>query len=327
MGLRPVDRARCCLDGRDISHATTRDRLRAGIGYVPEDRQEDGLVGDFSVADNLILDVYDRPPYASGIALNLDAIQEIGRQPGRRSTTCGPRRCETPAGHAVRRQPAEGRSWPARWAGTSSCCWPASRPAAWTSARSSSCTSGSSPSGTRAWPCCIVSSELDEIYALADRIAVMYEGQIVGFWPPTVPVEELGLLMAGAGARSEARAATAAPRPTSGPAQDERGPGRLRPPTRGQRREPGDESAGSHHERGASRPAAADRPGGGASDRPRSARPWTSPGQPGRRGRQARRATPGSRSGGPSWSSRSSRATRSSSRSWPSSWPSWSAAC
>jgi energy-coupling factor transporter ATP-binding protein EcfA2 len=45
----------------------------------------------------------------------------------------------------------------------------------------------------------IVSSELDEIYALADRIAVMYEGKITGFRPPTVPVEELGLLMAGVG--------------------------------------------------------------------------------------------------------------------------------
>ncbi len=44
----------------------------------------------------------------------------------------------------------------------------------------------------------IVSSELDEIYALADRIAVMYEGKITGFRPPTVPVAELGLLMAGA---------------------------------------------------------------------------------------------------------------------------------
>ena len=43
----------------------------------------------------------------------------------------------------------------------------------------------------------IVSSELDEIYALADRIAVMYEGQIVAFCPPTIPEQELGLLMAG----------------------------------------------------------------------------------------------------------------------------------
>jgi simple sugar transport system ATP-binding protein len=44
----------------------------------------------------------------------------------------------------------------------------------------------------------IVSSELDEIYALADRIAVMYEGRITGFRPPTASAEELGLLMAGA---------------------------------------------------------------------------------------------------------------------------------
>ena len=43
----------------------------------------------------------------------------------------------------------------------------------------------------------IVSAELDEIYALADRIAVMYEGRITGFRPPTVPAEELGRLMAG----------------------------------------------------------------------------------------------------------------------------------
>jgi ABC-type sugar transport system ATPase subunit len=43
----------------------------------------------------------------------------------------------------------------------------------------------------------IVSSELDEIYALADRIAVMYEGKITGFRDPSVPAAELGRLMAG----------------------------------------------------------------------------------------------------------------------------------
>jgi simple sugar transport system ATP-binding protein len=71
----------------------------------------------------------------------------------------------------------------------------------------------------------LVSSELDEIYALADRIAVMYEGKITGFRPPDVPVEELGLLMAGgAGAQaaeappsSAAPAASAAPPPPAAP--------------------------------------------------------------------------------------------------------------
>jgi len=75
MGLRP-SAGSVVLDGTDISEASTRDRLRAGIGFIPEDRQEDGLVGAFSVADNLILDVYDRPPYASGIVLNREAIHQ-----------------------------------------------------------------------------------------------------------------------------------------------------------------------------------------------------------------------------------------------------------
>src|SRR6202043_2137962 len=56
----------------------------------------------------------------------------------------------------------------------------------------------------------IISSELDEIYALADRIAVMYEGRITGIPPPTVPVEELGLLMAGAGGAGGVSAGTPA---------------------------------------------------------------------------------------------------------------------
>ena len=55
----------------------------------------------------------------------------------------------------------------------------------------------------------IVSAELDEIYALADRIAVMYEGKITGFRPPTVPAEELGRLMAGGSDAGLARAAGA----------------------------------------------------------------------------------------------------------------------
>jgi simple sugar transport system ATP-binding protein len=90
MGLRPSTGS-VLLNGTDLSHAPTRARLHAGIGYVPEDRSEDGLVADFSVADNLILDLYDQPPYASGIALNLDAIRESAVL------------------DAVRRQPAEGR--------------------------------------------------------------------------------------------------------------------------------------------------------------------------------------------------------------------------
>ena len=69
----------------------------------------------------------------------------------------------------------------------------------------------------------IVSSELDEIYALADRIAVMYEGKITGFRDPDVPAAELGRLMAG-GADSRRRAtAPTLPRRTAALRRCERG--------------------------------------------------------------------------------------------------------
>src|SRR6266536_1726941 len=58
IGLRPAAAGSVLVDGRDISHEAPRERLRAGIGYIPEDRQEDGLGGDFSGAHDLVLDVY-----------------------------------------------------------------------------------------------------------------------------------------------------------------------------------------------------------------------------------------------------------------------------
>ena len=64
----------------------------------------------------------------------------------------------------------------------------------------------------------IVSAELDEIYALADRIAVMYEGRITGFRPPTVPPEELGLLMAGGSGEVPAATGVSGPEPDQGDA-------------------------------------------------------------------------------------------------------------
>ncbi len=64
----------------------------------------------------------------------------------------------------------------------------------------------------------IVSSELDEIYALADRIAVMYEGKITGFRDPDVAAAELGRLMAG-GADVEAAPQAASPPAEPQPAE------------------------------------------------------------------------------------------------------------
>jgi general nucleoside transport system ATP-binding protein len=196
MGLRPaVGVVR--LDGKDISHASPRDRLRAGIGYIPEDRQQDGIVKDFSVADNLVLDTYDRPPYASGIAMDLGRIREQARTLVQefdvRTSSI-----ETPVGtlsggnqqkvilarEVGRRVRLLIASQPTRGLDVGSIEFVHRRIVA------------ERDQGTAV---IIISSELDEIYALSDRIAVMYEGKITGFRPPTVPVAELGLLMAGGG--------------------------------------------------------------------------------------------------------------------------------
>jgi general nucleoside transport system ATP-binding protein len=216
MGLRPSTGS-VHLDGADIGHASTRDRLRAGIGYIPEDRSEDGIVGDFSVADNLILDVYDRPPYANGIALNLSAIRDSAatrvQEYDVRTTSV-----DTPAGTlsggnqqkvVVARE--MGRdvklllvSQPTRGLDVGSIEFVHKRLVTQRDAGAA---------------VLLVSSELDEIYALADRIAVMYEGRIVAFCPPTIPEQDLGLLMAGSGGDGSSGAS-----PGSGPDGSGSGP-------------------------------------------------------------------------------------------------------
>ncbi len=194
MGLLPATGS-VRLEGRDISRARPRDRLRAGIGYIPEDRREDGIVADFSVADNLILDTYDRPPNASGIAMDLPAIrrnaESLVTEFDVRTSSI-----DTPVGTLSGGN--QQKVILAREVGRKLRLLLASQPTRGLDVGSIEFVHRriveERDQGTAV---IIISSELDEIYALADRIAVMYEGKFTGFRPPTVPVAELGLLMAG----------------------------------------------------------------------------------------------------------------------------------
>ena len=196
MGLRPATGS-VLLAGADIAGDSTRERLRAGIGYVPEDRQEDGLVGAFPVADNLVLDVYDQPPYARGIAMKPDAVRKAAvqlvdeydvRTPsvltsagtlsgGNQQKVVVARELSRPNKLLLASQPTRGLDVGSIEFVHSQIVKERDRGVA----------------------VIIVSSELDEIYALSDRIAVMYEGKIVGMRAPDVSEQELGLLMTGAG--------------------------------------------------------------------------------------------------------------------------------
>ena len=64
------------LDGKEILGSTVRDSLRAGIAYIPESRELDGLISTFSITENLILDVHDLEPVASKGQLNRSYISE-----------------------------------------------------------------------------------------------------------------------------------------------------------------------------------------------------------------------------------------------------------
>jgi ABC-type uncharacterized transport system ATPase subunit len=195
MGLRPVAAGDITLNDRELTRAEPRDRLRAGIAYVPEDRTEDGLVGAFSVSDNLILDLYRQPPFSSGINLKLPAIaanatERIAEFDVRTGSPA------TPAGTLSGGN--QQKVILARELGREHKVLIASQPTRGLDVGSIEFVHRRIvEQRDHGVAVLIVSSELDEIYALSDRIAVMYEGKITGFRDPDVPAVELGRLMAG----------------------------------------------------------------------------------------------------------------------------------
>jgi ABC-type uncharacterized transport system ATPase subunit len=219
MGLRPTVAGQVTLNGRDLSHATPRQRLRAGFAYVPEDRQQDGLIGDFSVADNLVLDVFDQAPFASGINLNLPAIASHAAE---RVTEFDVRTTSVDTSVGTLSGGNQQKVILARELGREHKLLIASQPTRGLDVGSIEFVHRRIvEQRDQGDAVLIVSAELDEIYALADRIAVMYEGQITGFRSPDVPVSELGRLMAGGSDDDSA--------PTSGALGTSAAPGAAEP--------------------------------------------------------------------------------------------------
>jgi simple sugar transport system ATP-binding protein len=195
LGLRPAGGGTVTVLGKDLTRASPRARLRAGVAYVPEDRTEDGLVGAFSVAENLILDTYSRPEFASRLNLRLPAIAAYATERiaefDVRAGSAG-----TPAGTLSGGN--QQKVILARELGREHRVLIASQPTRGLDVGSIEFVHRRIIERRDAGVAVvIVSSELDEIYALSDRIAVMYEGTITGFRDPDVPAAELGRLMAG----------------------------------------------------------------------------------------------------------------------------------
>ena len=79
-GLLPVAGGKIVLNGKDITEAAVRERIRAGISYIPEDRQTYGLILDFTLSENLVLKSYNRRPFAQKGILNTEKAEEYGEK-------------------------------------------------------------------------------------------------------------------------------------------------------------------------------------------------------------------------------------------------------
>ena len=195
VNLEPHVKGSIKIERDEVLGLSVRESLHQGIAFVPESRELDGLVGSLSIAENLILDLHDMAPYAKGIQMNpaivaseaekksveFDIRMQSVQDPvsslsgGNKQKVVLARELSRPVRLLVASQPTRGldvgsiefvheRILAERDAGRA---------------------------------VLLFSTELDEVLALADRIAVMYRGEIIKIVPSTVTAQELGLLMAG----------------------------------------------------------------------------------------------------------------------------------
>jgi simple sugar transport system ATP-binding protein len=195
LGLRPPEAGSITLNGTELVGRTPKSVLADGLGYVPEDRQHDGLVGPFTVAENLVLDMYDREPFASGLGLHLAEIRRNARERVAEFDIRTPS-IDAPAstlsgGNQQKVALAREMSRPLK-------LFVASQPTRGVDVGAQEFIHkriiAERDNDT---PVVIVSTELDEVLALSDRIAVMFRGRIIGILPAGASRDEVGLMMAG----------------------------------------------------------------------------------------------------------------------------------
>ncbi|MBZ0275041.1 MAG: ABC transporter ATP-binding protein [Anaerolineae bacterium] len=195
-GLRKVEHGWVVLGGEDITHASPRAVTRMGVAHVPEDRRKNGMVASFPITDNLVLQTYGIEPFASGILANEKAkeanatklIEEYDvRTPSihvNMGTLSGGNQQK---GIIAREFSRESRlviaAQPTRGLDVGSIEFIHKQIVRMRDA------------GTGVL---LVSTELDDIFSLSDRIAVMYRGKIIEIIPIHAATREaVGLLMAG----------------------------------------------------------------------------------------------------------------------------------
>jgi general nucleoside transport system ATP-binding protein len=195
VGLIPEDSGTVVLHGDNIEDQNVKDRLAKGIGYVPEDRKKDGLVAAFTIAENLMLDRTAESMFSTGPSLNLSGREEFSVEAIEKFDI------RTPSSSTLAQQLSGGNQQKvvlARELTRPISLLIASQPTRGVDVGSIEFIHQQIVKARDAGlAVLIVSTELDEVYALADRIVVMFRGAIVGEVTPDASREQLGSLMAG----------------------------------------------------------------------------------------------------------------------------------
>jgi simple sugar transport system ATP-binding protein len=197
-GLRTPLSGQVTMEGKDTTRADPRDIHESSVAHVPEDRQRSGLVLSFDVTENLVLNGYYAPPYSTGLRMHWGKAAEVAeglvkeydvRTPSvstlASSLSGGNQQKVVVAREFSRDVRLVVASQPTRGLDVGSIEYIHERIV---------------EERDNGAAVLIVSTELDEIMALSDRILVMFRGKIVGERKPEDTTNaELGLLMAGAG--------------------------------------------------------------------------------------------------------------------------------
>jgi ABC-type uncharacterized transport system ATPase subunit len=195
-GLRKVTQGMVMIAGQDLTHASLRERIEKGLAYVPEERMRDGAIREFSVEENLFLRDIDNPKFTRGIFLNFPEMDAHARQLVSAFNVKTPR-LDTPIknlsggniqklimARELSRQPRVLiAAQPTRGVDIGASEYIRQRLL---------------EQRENGVAILLISEDLDEILELSDRIAVMFEGSIVGLVNRgEATPEDLGLLMAG----------------------------------------------------------------------------------------------------------------------------------
>lgn len=199
-GLRPPASGEIRIDGRDATGRSPREIMELQTGHIPEDRNRQGLVGPFTLAENLVLNTYRYPPQSRGLGLNLAEINNLARalleefdirapgpqtraenlSGGNQQKLVAARELSRPLRLLIAAQPTRGLDVGSARFIQSKIIEKRNQGAA----------------------VLLVSTDLDEILSLSDRVGVMTKGRLVfEAEAPGLKRETIGLWMTGAGER------------------------------------------------------------------------------------------------------------------------------